>query len=95
MYFLDEKRIAEQDIFNAKYVINIRDQFFAGKKEFGLKVWYLLMFQMWYEKWMNWKSIEKQNHIDVLDTDKIFYPNEKNIDQIVSVSLQKQGDSII
>ena len=41
------------------------------------------------------KSIEKQNHIDVLDTDKIFYPNEKNIDQIVSVSLQKQGDSII
>lgn len=53
MYFLDEKRIAEQDIFNTKYVINIRDQFFAGKKEFGLKVWYLLMFQMWYEKWMN------------------------------------------
>ena len=33
MYFLDEKRIAEQDIFNTKYVINIRDQFFAGKKD--------------------------------------------------------------
>lgn len=30
----------------------MKRDFFAGRKELGAKIWYMLMFQMWYEKWM-------------------------------------------
>lgn len=51
--FLSDERIARQGIFHVEEIRNIRSQFLNGKKELGLKVWYLLMFQMWYERWMN------------------------------------------
>lgn len=50
--FLSNERIRKQGIFDVTEVARLRDQFMNGKKEFGLKIWYLLMFQMWYEKWM-------------------------------------------
>lgn len=53
MHYLQDEKIKAQGIFNPDFVNDIRAQFFAGKKELALKVWYLLMFQMWYEKWMN------------------------------------------
>ncbi len=52
VYLLNENRISKQGIFNAKIVSNYLNQFLNGKKEFGVKVWYLLMFQMWYDEWM-------------------------------------------
>lgn len=52
MHYLQDEKIRAQGIFNPGFVKEIRTQFFAGKKELALKVWYLLMFQMWYEKWM-------------------------------------------
>ncbi len=51
-YYLDNTKIEGQNIFNAKVVHKIRSDFYSGKKELALKLWYLLMFQMWYEKWM-------------------------------------------
>ena len=51
--YLDSSRITSQGIFNLHYVEDIKVQFFAGKKEYDVKLWYLLMFQMWYEKWMS------------------------------------------
>ena len=52
-YYLDESKMAQQGIFNVDTVNRIKQQFYAGKKELALKIWYLLMFQMWYEKWMS------------------------------------------
>jgi asparagine synthase (glutamine-hydrolysing) len=53
LYFLDDKRIEAQGIFNVSSVQNLKEQFYNGRTEFNVKIWHLLMFQMWYEKWMN------------------------------------------
>lgn len=50
--YIHEQRIREQGIFNWDYVSKLKSGFLGGKKEFDVKIWYLLMFQMWYEKWM-------------------------------------------
>ncbi|MFN8115490.1 MAG: asparagine synthase (glutamine-hydrolyzing) [Bacteroidia bacterium] len=52
LYYLDDKTIEKQGIFNVDFVRNIKNDFYSGKKEFALKLWYILMFQMWYQKWM-------------------------------------------
>lgn len=51
-YFLDENRIFKQGIFNSTKVSVLVKDFYSGKEELALKIWYLLMFQMWHEKWM-------------------------------------------
>lgn len=48
---LSQKKIEEQGIFNWGYIDRIKASFNAGKKEYDTKLWYILMFQMWYEKW--------------------------------------------
>lgn len=52
-YFLDENFIETQGIFSTAYVSELKSKFYSGKKEYGVKIWYLLMFQMWYKKWMD------------------------------------------
>jgi asparagine synthase (glutamine-hydrolysing) len=49
---ISEKNIREQGLFNWEFVAKLKADFFGGKKEFDVKLWYLLMFQMWYGKWM-------------------------------------------
>ena len=51
--YLDESFILKQDIFNNEEVQRIRKAFYNGKKERAEKIWFLLMFQMWYDRWMN------------------------------------------
>lgn len=51
--FVNQKNIEEQGIFNWNYVEKIKNDFFNGKKEYDVKMWYLLMFQTWYDRWMN------------------------------------------
>ncbi|MBL1280581.1 MAG: asparagine synthase (glutamine-hydrolyzing) [Fluviicola sp.] len=50
--YISESKIKEQGIFNWEYIARIKDAFFNGKKEYDTKIWYVLMFQMWYGKWM-------------------------------------------
>ena len=50
--YINEKRIAGQGIFNWPQVKEILDSFYKGKKELDVKLWYLLMFQMWHARWM-------------------------------------------
>lgn len=50
--YINEERIKKQELFNWKFVSKLKSDFLNGKKEFDVKIWYLLMFQMWYEKWM-------------------------------------------
>jgi asparagine synthase (glutamine-hydrolysing) len=52
-YYLDDQKIMSQDIFEISAVRKLKNDFYSGKKEYAVKIWYLLMFQMWYEKWMN------------------------------------------
>lgn len=51
--YLDEQVIEAQGIFNVQDVLRLKKAFYSGKKELAQKIWYLLMFQMWYRKWMN------------------------------------------
>ena len=50
--FINEKNITEQGIFNWQYISKLKTDFYNGKKEYETKLWYVLMFQMWYAKWM-------------------------------------------
>jgi asparagine synthase (glutamine-hydrolysing) len=50
--YINQSRIEEQGIFNWNNVAKIKDAFFGGKKENDVKLWYLLMFQMWHARWM-------------------------------------------
>ena len=51
--YLEDGFITRQGIFNNHEVQRIRQSFYGGKIERAEKIWYLLMFQMWYDKWMN------------------------------------------
>ncbi len=49
--YLNEDTIKKNGIFNAKRVLEMRDSFLNGKGENVQKLWHLLLFQMWKEKW--------------------------------------------
>lgn len=51
-FYLSDERIIDQGIFDNMLVQELCSDFFSGKKELSLKVWYLFMFQLWHEKWM-------------------------------------------
>ena len=48
---INQERITSDGILNWKEVRQIKDKFYSGKKEYDVKLWYLLMFQMWMKKW--------------------------------------------
>jgi asparagine synthase (glutamine-hydrolysing) len=54
--FVDEATdtafLEQQGLFNVKEVKELCRQFYNGKEQLHTKIWYLLMFQMWYKKWM-------------------------------------------
>ena len=51
--YFDDTFIAKQNIFVNEEVQKLKKSFYAGKLERTEKVWFLLMFQMWFDKWMN------------------------------------------
>jgi asparagine synthase (glutamine-hydrolysing) len=51
-YYLNKQKIEDQHIFASQVIEKLKSDFYSGKKEYALKIWYVLMFQMWYEKWM-------------------------------------------
>jgi asparagine synthase (glutamine-hydrolysing) len=52
MEYLSEKRLKSHNLFHIAQVKKLTDDYFSGRTEKYLKIWHLLMFQMWYEKWM-------------------------------------------
>lgn len=50
--YLSETRIRQQGLFDWQEIATLKTAFLNGKKEYELKIWYLLMFQLWWEKWM-------------------------------------------
>ena len=53
LHYLDESRLEKQGLFNPKPILQLRNSYLSGNKENVQKLWNLLVFQMWYEKWMN------------------------------------------
>jgi asparagine synthase (glutamine-hydrolysing) len=51
--YLSDEFVKGQQIFQPLEVARIRNAFFSGRIELSENVWYILMFQMWYEKWMS------------------------------------------
>jgi len=51
-YYFDEEFIQKQSIFNFEEVDKMRYDILNKIDKHYQKLWYLLMFQMWYEKWM-------------------------------------------
>jgi asparagine synthase (glutamine-hydrolysing) len=49
--YLSEDRIRKEGLLNWDYVAELKTKFIQGRKEYDLKIWYLLMFEMWMEKW--------------------------------------------
>ena len=49
---LSDDALKAHGLFNKAEVQKIAADFFNGRKEKYLKLWYMLMFQMWYKKWM-------------------------------------------
>lgn len=52
-YYLGINFLKEQNIFNSEEVIKLKNEVFSGKDRHYQKLWYLLVFQMWYDRWMN------------------------------------------
>jgi asparagine synthase (glutamine-hydrolysing) len=50
--YLSPQKLGEHGLFSIPQVEKLKTAFFGGRTELYLKIWYLLMFQMWYEKWI-------------------------------------------
>jgi len=50
--YLSEDQLNKHGLFNTKYVTGMLKDFLNGKKGYYLKLWHILIFQMWYQKWM-------------------------------------------
>jgi asparagine synthase (glutamine-hydrolysing) len=51
-YFLSEGSLAKTGVFDAKPIIDLRDEYLKGKKINYQKLWQVLMFQLWYDRWV-------------------------------------------
>lgn len=50
--YCNNEKIQEQQIFDPIEIQKLLKNFYGGKKELAFKIWYLLSFQMWYDRWM-------------------------------------------
>ncbi len=49
--YLSEAKILASGVFNFEEILQLKNAFLAGRKEYGVKIWYILSFQMWFEYW--------------------------------------------
>jgi asparagine synthase (glutamine-hydrolysing) len=52
-FYLGKDFVRKQNIFNEDYILLVKRSYYKTQKENDYKIWFLLMFQMWYDKWMN------------------------------------------
>ena len=51
-YYLSEKCLSATGVFAYGPIIQLRDEYLAGKKVNYQKLWQVLMFQLWYDRWI-------------------------------------------
>ena len=49
---VNENKISQEGIFDSKKVSLMLKKYFAGGKVDFQRIWFLLMFEMWQERWM-------------------------------------------
>ena len=49
---LSEKKIKSQNLFNYEYIEKLKREHFNGKIDHRKKIWTLMVFSLWYEKYM-------------------------------------------
>lgn len=52
LHYLDRNKIQKEGILNSNSIVELRDRYLSGHNENVNKLWLLLMFEMWYEKWL-------------------------------------------
>lgn len=50
--YLDYARLKKQGLFEPEVVLSYKNAFLSGNKGIYSKIWVLLVFQMWHERWM-------------------------------------------
>jgi asparagine synthase (glutamine-hydrolysing) len=50
--YINNESIKKYGLLQAKEVLKIKDAFYAGKSQYTIKLWYILMFQMWCNRWL-------------------------------------------
>lgn len=50
--YLTEDKLRDHGLLNIHHVNKILKEFINGKEGHYLKLWHILIFQMWYEKWV-------------------------------------------
>ena len=51
-YYINEEQLSKHDFIDPKNAIKLRDEFLAGKNNNETQIWLLLIFQMWWNRWM-------------------------------------------
>lgn len=51
-YFLSENCLSKTGVFDHEPVIKLRDEYLAGRKVNYQKLWQILIFQLWYNRWI-------------------------------------------
>ena len=52
MTYLSKERLEKEGIFNVEEVLLMRNRFLEGENESARRLWFILIFELWYEKWM-------------------------------------------
>jgi len=52
LHYLSYERLEKEGLFNPDEVIQLRDEYLSGKNVSVHRLWFILMFEMWYERWM-------------------------------------------
>jgi len=52
LFYINKERLDSEGIFNTEMILHKRDLYFAGKLKDINELWYILVFEMWYERWM-------------------------------------------
>ena len=50
--YLNKGRLDREGLFNSDEVIRLRDEYLDGSNSNVQRLWFILMFEMWYERWM-------------------------------------------
>jgi len=51
-HYINEEQLSKHNYINIKNAIQLRDDFLSGKNNSETQIWLLLMFQMWWNRWM-------------------------------------------
>ncbi len=51
-HYINEEQLAKHNYINSKKAISLRDEFANGGKGMETQIWLILMFQMWWKRWM-------------------------------------------